>query len=187
MLTLWKVTRAAFSTTAKVLLAQLRGDGDEGDDASAAAVDDATVLSQLGVAVRPIVSATLRAWGIEHGDEVVVAKLWDRERSPTDLDEGETRLFAAGAIATAVRLLAARIDVVADRINLGPSATKKVNREGDAVDCGTLVFTPNVGTTPAVLVFIPPGGTVPPVSPPTVAITLSGKTGPGSNKVRAED
>lgn len=61
MLPLWKVTRAAFSTSAKVLLAQLRGDGDEGDDTSAAAVDDATVLSQLGVAVRPIVSATLRA------------------------------------------------------------------------------------------------------------------------------
>lgn len=187
MLSLFEVTRAAIDATSKLLHAQLRGVGDQGDPSSAEPVDDAAVLTQLGVAVRPVIASTLRALGYQDGDEVWVLKLWDKARTPTDLDAGETRVFSAGAVATALRLLADRIDVNAARINLGGNATKKVNREGDSVEGGTLVFTPNVGATPAVLVFVPPGVAVPPVSPPTIAITLTGRTGPGSNKVRAED
>lgn len=190
MFELWKVTRAAFDaadSNVRRLLVQLRGDGDEGDDDGAAAVDRAVVYSQLGVAVRPVLARTLRALGIERGDEVAVLKLWDTERTPTDLDEGETRIYAAGAITRVIRMLAARIVVEAPEIRLGVNATKKVNREGDSVDCGTLVFTPNAGTTAAVLAYYPPGVTVPPAVPPVVNIPLSGRTGPGSNKVRAED
>lgn len=72
-------------------------------------------------------------------------------------------------------------------VKLGASATKGVNRQGDTTDNGTLLFTPNVGMAPAVLVFVPPGGVVPVVVPPTVAIPLSGITGPGSAKIKAED
>lgn len=73
-------------------------------------------------------------------------------------------------------------------VKLGSAgASKAVNRTGDPVDCGTLIFTPNAGLAPAVLTFIPPGGVVPPVAPPMVAIPLSGRTGTGSSKVKAED
>lgn len=187
MLSPFRVTRAAMNAVAKLLLVQLRGVGDSGDDDSAEPVDDAAVLTQLGVAVRPVITSTLHALGYQDGDEVWVLKLWDKTRSPTDLDEGETRLFSAGTIANVVRLLAARIVVEAPEIRLGASATKKVNREGDAVSCGTLVFTPNAGTAPATLVYFAPGATVPPVPPPAVSIPLSGVTGAGSSKVRAED
>lgn len=101
-----KVTRAAFDATSKLLGVQLRADGDEGDDATAAGIDEqaAQYLSQLGVAVRPIVARTLRALGVEHGDEVLVLKLWDKARSPTDLDAGETRVFACGDITVALQM-----------------------------------------------------------------------------------
>lgn len=208
MISPWMVTRAAFGAASKLLETQLRGDGDEGDDTTAAPVDRAIFYQQLGVAVRPVVRRTLRALGLEHGDEVAVLKVWDKAFTPTDLDEGETRLYAAGAIATAVRLLAARIDVVADRINLGAGATKKVNREGDTTENGTLAVAaapapgpPGSGTV-LTLTFTPPGvgavpqvvavqlagavvGTIVPATPGP--LHLSGLTGPGSNKVRAED
>lgn len=73
------------------------------------------------------------------------------------------------------------------KVKLGAAATKAVNREGDPTDNGCLVFLPNVGTAAAQLQFFPPGATVPPVVPPAVRINLTGKTGAGSSKVKAED
>ena len=196
MLSLWEVTRAAFDATSRLLTVQLRGDGDEGDGANAVPEDDAPVLAQLGVAVRPVVTSTLRALGYQD-DDVWVLKLWDKTRSPTDLESGETRLFCAGTIARMIRLLADRIDVEAPRINLGAAATKKVNREGDAIRPGelrfvattstlTVTYTPPDGGAPQ-QVSIGVGGTPAVFTPMTGTITLAGKTGPGSNKVRAED
>jgi hypothetical protein len=198
MLTLSKVVRAAFSSASKLLELQLREDGAEGDDEGARAEDQATFLSQLGVAVRPVVAATLRALTFEDGDDTLVVKLVDKARSPTDLDEGETRVYSAGTIANVVRLLAARIVVEAPEIRLGAAATKKVNREGDAIRPGTLSFTATTSTL--TIVYTPPDGgaaqTVsigvggaPAVFTPltTTTFTLGGKTGAGSNKVRAED
>lgn len=202
MLSLWQVARAAFGEASKLLEVQLRGAGDEGDDATAEPVDAAPVLSQLGIAVRPVVARTLRALGYQDGDDVWVLKLWDKARSPTDLDEGETRLFSAGTITNVVRILSARIVVEAPEIRLGATASKKVNREGDAIIPGTfsvaaVAAVPGPG---AVLTFTytPPGGTAQTlvvalagavtatVTPPG-SITLGGKTGPGSSKVKAED
>lgn len=180
MITFWKVTRAAFEGAGEgvnKLLLQIRGDGDEGDDVASQGVDRAVFFSQLGVAVRPVVARTLRALGVEHGDEVALLKLWDSARSPTDLDAGETRVFAAGAVATAVRLLADRIDVNAQRINLGGAATARVAREGDTVrvtiPAGT-TFTGTVGGTAATLTT-------------TVPVVCDGTITRGSSKVRAED
>ena len=174
MLSLFEVTRAAIDATSKLLHAQLRGVGDQGDSDSAEPVDDAAVLSQLGVAVRPVIASTLRALGYQDGDEVWVLKLWDKARTPTDLDAGETRVFAAGSVSTALRLLADRIDVNAARINLGGAATKKVARVGDAVRVtipeGT-TFTGTVGTTFTT----------------TAPVECNGTITEGSNKVRAED
>jgi len=197
MLSLFEVTRAAIDATSKLLHAQLRGVGDQGDSDSAEPVDDAAVLSQLGVAVRPVIASTLRALGYQDGDEVWVLKLWDKARTPTDLDAGETRLFCAGTIARMIRLLADRIDVEAPRINLGADAAKKVNREGDAIRPGelrfvattstlTVTYTPPDGGAPQ-QVSIGVGGTPAVFTPMTGTLTLAGKTGPGSNKVRAED
>jgi hypothetical protein len=64
---------------------------------------------------------------------------------------------------------------------------KKVNREGDSVDCGMFVFMLNVGMIAAVLAYYPSGVMVSFAVPPVVNIPLSGRTGPGSSKVRAED
>lgn len=194
MFTLAKVTRAAFSAASRLLELQLREDGGEGDDEGARPEDRASFLSQLGVAVRPVVASTLRALAYEDGDDTIVVKLHDKARSPTDLDEGETRLFSAGTIANVIRLLSARIVVEAPEIRLGASATKKVNREGDAILPGTLTIVAS-GVT-VTFTYTPPGG-APQVVTLTIpngvsqtgdtSITLGGKTGAGSSKVRAED
>ena len=198
MLSLWKVTRAAFDATSKLLQVQLRGAGDEGDDEGAEPADDATVFTQMGMAVRPVVARTLRALGYQDGPDLWVLKLWDKARTPTDLEEGETRLYAVGAIANVVRMLAARVIVEAPEIRLGAAATKKVNREGDAIHPGTLTISattstltiayapPDGGATQTVNIGVGGSPAVFTVLSPTT-ITLSGKTGPGSNKVRAED
>lgn len=115
MLTLSKVVRAAFSTASKLLELQLREDGAEGDDEGARPEDQASFLSQLGVAVRPVVASTLRALTFDDGDDTLVVKLVDKARSPTDLAVGETRVFACGELAVSVRCLAAnRIEISAN-------------------------------------------------------------------------
>jgi len=199
MFTEWKVTRVAFDAVSTLLGLQLRGDGAAGDDAGAIPEDDAQFLGQLGVAVRPIVTATLEALGYQDGDEVRVVKLWDKERSPTDLEPGETRLFSVGNVARVVRLLAGRVVVEAPEIRLGANAAKKVNREGDGILPGTLTVACTTSTltltydpgTPGATPTVVSIGLSPPAAfvalPAPVVITLGGSTGPGSNKVRAED
>lgn len=205
----WKVTRAAFGAVSKLLELQLRGDGDEGDDDGSAPADDAVFYQQLGVAVRPIVARTLRALCVEDGDEVVALKLWHKEssRTPTDLEAGETRVYAADAVGVFLRLLTNQAILQAATILLGTGATKGVNREGDAIRPGTLSITPGAAqpntptlgltTVPVVVTYTPYGG-----SPQTGALafvgtglaitgsasfTLGGVTGPGSSTVRAKD
>lgn len=153
MLTLWKVTRAAFDAASKLLALQLRGDGDDGDDEGAIPEDDAAFVSQLGVAVRPVIARTLQALGYQDGDEVRILKLWDKARSPTDLAVGETRLFACGAVTVSVRCLAAnRIEVSANggQVVFNGGSTP-VAKEGSATTghthaAGTLVAGPYVVT-----------------------------------------
>ncbi len=177
MLTRWKVTRAAFGAVSKLLELQLRGDGDEGDDDGAAPEDDAPFYQQLGVAVRPVVARSLRALGVEDGDEVAVLKLWDRATTPTDLDAGETRVYAAGNLATALRLLASQAVLDAATVLLGAGASKGVARATDPVSVtiptGT-TFTGTVGGSPATLTT-------------TVPVTCTGTITSGSTTVRAKD
>ena len=104
MITRWKLVRAALDATSKLLHAHALTDGDEGDDTQAAAEPNATFLQQLGVAARPVVSRTLRALGVEHGDEVLLLKAWDKTKLPAALDEGETQAFACGDVAVRLRL-----------------------------------------------------------------------------------
>lgn len=186
-----KVVRAAYGAVSKLLELQLRGVGDEADDDddSAAPTDRAPYAQPMGLAVLPVIARTLRALVDQSGDEAVVRDLWDKARAPTDLESGETRLYAVGAIANVLRLLTGRIDLEAPEIRLGAAATKKVNREGDAVDCGSLNFA-FVSGTPSTLaiVYTPPGGGATVTLPSGSGdIALVGRTGAGSNKVRAED
>jgi hypothetical protein len=179
MLTRWKVTRAAFGAVSKLLELQLRGDGDEGNDDGAAPEDDAPFYQQLGVAVRPVVARSLRALGVEDGDEVVVLKLWHKEsdRTPTDLDAGETRVYAAGNLATVLRLLASQAVLDAATVLLGAGASKGVARATDPVSVtiptGT-TFTGTVGGIAAILTT-------------TVPVTCTGTITSGSTTVRAKD
>lgn len=95
---------AGNALASKMLHLQLRGAGDEGDDESAEAVDDAPFVQSLGLAVRPIVQSTLRALGIRWGAEVWPIKLWDRAKQPTDLESGETRLYGVGEPTARMRI-----------------------------------------------------------------------------------
>lgn len=196
MLSLFEVTRAAIDAVSKLLHAQLRGVGDQGDSASAEPVDDAAVLSQLGVAVRPVIASTLRALGYQDGDEVWVLKLWDKARTPTDLDVGETRVFACGDIAVALKMkrdgvvLSAKGAMVTitsnGEVQVTPASGRdlvlntgslKVARATDPVSCGTIAFSPGSGG--ASLTY---NGT-----PVTGAVTITGTidTGAGATHVKA--
>ncbi|MDO9020570.1 MAG: hypothetical protein Q8S73_36945 [Deltaproteobacteria bacterium] len=185
-----KVVRAAYGAVSKLLELQLRGVGDEADDDEAAPTDRAALLQPMGVAVLPIVARTLRADVEQDGGEPYVKRLWDKARTPTDLESGETRLYAVGAIATALRLLTGAAVLEAPSIKLGAAATKKVNREGDPVDCGTLTFafTPGMAAALSITYTPPAGGGAPTVlAAGSGDISLIGRTGAGSSKVLAED
>lgn len=133
MLTRWKVTRAAIDAATKLLALQLRGDGDEGDDATAASEEDGVFYAMLGVAVRPLTSVggaairTLRALGYEDGDEVSILKLWDRARTPVDLAAGETRLFACGDITVRVCLTTGGLTIEAKGATVEITTAGRVN------------------------------------------------------------
>lgn len=196
----FKVLRAAYDAASKLLGVGLAGDGDEGDDAGAATVDDqaAQVLTQLGVAARPIVRRTLRALGVEIGDEVVVVKLWDKAATPTDLDAGETRLYACGDTAVALRMRTDGVTLTAKGATVVITSngdvqvtaasgrditlnggTKRIAREEDSLNVGTLVAT--AGPYPVLFTYVPgTAGSAPPPPPGGVALAGVILTGTGA-------
>ena len=93
MFSLWQVTSIAVDAVSKLLQAQLRGDGAEGDNENAVPGDKATVFSQLGLVARPVVRATLRAIGYDHGDEVWILKMYDKSKQPSGVNAGDVVLF----------------------------------------------------------------------------------------------
>lgn len=114
MIDRFRVQSLVIDAAKKLLTANLHA-GDEGDAAGNASgradpfagaevIDVAPVVSQMGVIVRPIVARTLRALGLRDGDDVLVLKLWDRAKTPTDVEEGETRVYACGDLTARVRL-----------------------------------------------------------------------------------
>ena len=181
MFTLAKVTRAAFSAASKLLELQLREDGAEGDDEGARPEDRASFLSQLGVAVRPVLASTLRALAYEDGDDTIVVKLHDKARSPTDLDVGETRVFACGAVTVSVRCLATnRIEVSANggQVVFNGGSTP-VAKEGSA----TTGHTHGPGSLQVVIPFGPAAGTYP-VTGASASATDTIANGAGSQNIK---
>jgi len=196
------LTLARWEEGANMILAQMLGHGNEDDDQSAERVDDAPFLGQLGVAVFPTVRSTLRGLGWRHGNEVWILKLWDKARKITGMEQGETRVYAAGHEDTRMRLKADGAAVLeADRIKLGADGTKGVARVDDSTTNGALSFlaagnalsvgyiSPD-GTQQVVqLVFaLAAGAIVVSVVPPgsNSVLDLTGRINSGSAKTTAE-
>jgi hypothetical protein len=137
---LFKVTRAAFDSVSKMLHLQLRGEGDEGDDDTAVPVDDAPFFSQLGIAVRPTITSTLRAMVRAIGDEMAVVGLIDRPNMPTDVPEGATRVYAVGLKTNWFELRASGV-IVAQNGNK-PVAHEGSSTAGHTHNAGTMTAGP---------------------------------------------
>lgn len=199
-----KVLRAVYGATSKLLELQLRGAGDQADDDSAEPSDRVVLQQPYGLAVLPKIddprASTVEAEVPEDGGEPRATSAWDKARTPTDLEAGETRLYAVGAITNVLRLLVNAVVIQAATIKLGANATKKVNREGDPIRPGSLTVAANA-TTLTITYTAPDGGGSSSASigiaggamapaafvSGTTTLTLGGKTGAGSSKVLAED
>lgn len=173
----WKLTNTSVGQAKRVLLAQLRGAGQEGDDDSAESEDAVEHLFPLGFVSRPSLStsaAGLQAFCVQIYDEVLALFTRNKELAQWSppLEEGESRLYGAKSQAANVRARAdGSVEINSDtgaskdvRLNGG---TKRVARETDAVRVGTLAgtvaggvvtftFTPtNADGTPGVSVVGP--------------------------------
>lgn len=183
MITLHKVVRATFNAASKMLHVNTVGAGDEGDDASAEAVQDAPLLGMMGITVKPVVAKTLRAAMLYLGvTEQAVLALWDKAKQPTDLADGETRVWAAGFPAVCLRLFEGFIELKAGAagvVKLAPDGSgwqnKNVARVDDTVNAGSLVITVGAFGPGFSLVFTytPPGG-APQVTTVNVAGLVTG-------------
>lgn len=103
MLDFVKTTAVRLGTRVRVVLAQLRAAGDEGDDDAAEAFDDAEVIHPLGFLSRPAVDGagrlarTLQAAVVRDGDEAHVLAFIDKALGVlSDLQAGMARIFAPG-------------------------------------------------------------------------------------------
>jgi len=96
-----KVTATRLGTRVRVVLAQLRGVGAEGDDDGAEPFDDAEVIHPLGFLSRPALSASLQAAVVRVGNDARVLAFVDKalarlEGTVNALEAGVARVFAPG-------------------------------------------------------------------------------------------
>ncbi len=126
MLEFMKIVATRAGTSVRTLLADLRGVGQEDDDANAEPVSGAEMLFPHGFVARPSLAATLEALVARIGDEVVAlfpVNKGSAAFSPT-VEEGETRVYnVAGAM---VRLLSDG----AIEIRQGATVVAKVDTSG---------------------------------------------------------
>jgi hypothetical protein len=109
MLEFMRVVATRLGTRARVLLAQLRGAGNEGDDDDAEPFDDAEVVHPAGYLARPPNPATTVPLVHRDGDEAVVIALVDKGLGVVnDLAIGEVRITGVSAanVVAALRILA---------------------------------------------------------------------------------
>lgn len=92
-----KVTLLTPSTTRRVVTAQLRGMGEDGDDADAEPFDEAEVMNPVGFITRPALTPTTEALGLRRGDEMVALVIIDKGQSAVNVETGETRVQGCGA------------------------------------------------------------------------------------------
>lgn len=92
-----KVTLLTPSTERRVVTAQLRGMGEDGDDNGAEPFEDAEVLNPVGFITRPALTDTTEALGLRRGDEMVAVVIVDKGQNAVSVETGETRVQGCGA------------------------------------------------------------------------------------------
>ncbi len=144
----WKVTALRWGTRARVLLAQLRGLGAEGERERAQRDDDVEVASPLGLRVRPAISGSLEAVVVETpGGERVAVVLVDKARAAgaVEAEVGETQLHGLAEQSAVIRIRASgdiELTPKTGRSVILAGGTHGAAREGHAVSVGRLVFVP---------------------------------------------
>ena len=170
------------STSARSLMAQLRGAGETGSDDSAEAHDEVEIVQPIGLRAHPVVRDSLEAFAVTRGDERIALFLVDKGRRAGGVEPEAGGLVLHGlAEESAVIYIRASGDIEItpktgrDVVLAGGSLNAA--RSSDAVQV-TLDVTAVGGIT------APPGGG--PCTLTTGAVTLSGSiTGTGAPHVKA--
>jgi|GEM_PF-3832191 len=105
-----------------------------------------------------------------------------KEYGPSDLSDGETAIYSQANPKALVADQHGNTEVTSATVDGVPGdvvvngGSKPVVLDGDSVDCGHLIFLPNVGLTAASLSYLVPGVPVPSPAPVgAVVLALSGK------------
>lgn len=126
-------------------------------------------------------------WICPHGDieeeDVLVIGTLSGTEVPQDIQDNNDQMVIVDDKKIQIRSNDEDVNIDAENglVNL-QGGDKGVARLEDTTDNGTLVFFP--GTGGATLAFIPPGGVVPPATPPTINIPLSGEINSASTKTK---
>lgn len=186
----WKVTALRWGGRARMLLAQLRGLGAEGERERAQRDDDVEVAQPMGLRVRPAITSTLEAVVVEtpSGERIAVVLL-DKARAAgaVEAEVGETQLHGLAEQSAVIRIRASgdiELTPKTGRNVVVAGGTSRAAREGHAVNCGAFDFTPGGGGAPAALLYWSPLVTAPPVVPPAIRIPISGTIAEGTDRVR---
>lgn len=211
MFDLFKVVASELSSSAKLVLLNGRGLGDEDEgDTESEAADEIAHLSPLGLLVMPNVRKSLRALVARIGGPVELAAiaLWDKAIAYDPAPQaGETRVYAAKWPGVCVRLLDGLVEIrvggAGGAVKLAPDgagwADKNVARVDDTTANGTLTLAA-AGATPSFTLtatYTPEGGVPTPVGvisindptmvsfTGTVTVPITGKITSGSSSVKA--
>lgn len=140
------VTLTRWATTARSLIAQLRGAGTTGEEDPAEEHDEVEVAQPMGLRVRPVQRDSLEALVVERGDERLALFLLDKSRQAgaVEPEAGGTVLHGL-AEESAVIYIRANGDIEitpkAGRDVILNAGTLKVARATDAVTAGATPMT----------------------------------------------
>lgn len=192
----FKVLSLATSATRRVLTAQCAGVGSEGADDAAERFDDVEVAQPAGLMASPALTATTEALAVRRGDELIALFLIDKGAAAQALAAGETKLHGVNSTnATTVIHLRADGSIDITSANNGAvnvtahgtgsvvvnSGTKRVAREEDALNVGTLVAT--AGPYPVLFTYVAGTAGAPAVAPPG-GVALAGVLTTGTGAAR---
>lgn len=194
----FKVLSLATSTTRRVLTAQCAGVGSEGADDAAERFDGVEVAQPAGLMASPALTATTEALAVRRGDELIALFLIDKGAAVQALAAGETKLHGVNGTnaATVIHIRAdGSMDITSANngaINISAhgtggvvvnGGTKRVAREEDALNVGTLVAT--AGPYPVLFTYVAGVAGAPAVAPPG-GVALAGvlATGTGASRFK---
>ena len=194
----FKVLSLATSTTRRVLTAQCAGVGSEGADDAAERFDGVEVAQPAGLMASPALTATTEALAVRRGDELIALFLIDKGAAVQALAAGETKLHGVNGT-NAATVIHIRADGSMDITSANNGAihitahgtgevvvnggTKRVAREEDALNVGTLVAT--AGPYPVLFTYVAGTAGAPAVAPPG-GVALAGvlTTGTGASRFK---